>query len=149
MANLNFNELEFRTRREQMRDSTKIALQRIIGGITSDAVLLAEVVAGGPSMWRGVFLTQTKGLAVTVDIADKLYVMFCEAWKIRAKDMQFDGDAGAFLDKVEIKPKLTEQEIEDAWEVDVVGHEDAIRQFYVDQPAKTLPKKVTINGVER
>lgn len=147
MANISLGTLEFQTRREEMRDQTKFALKQIMNQIGGDAVILAEVVAGGPSMWRGVFLSSTRGLAVNDGIADKLYVFFCELSKRRIKEFGIEsGDAKEFLDRVELPSKLTEQEIEDAWEVDVQGHEDAIRQFYVDQPQKTLPKKVRING---
>lgn len=136
MANLNLDRLGFRTRREQLRDQTKRAVGQIMHAIVADRILHAEVIAGGIRQWRTRFLRETSGLAVNQDVADKLWVFFCEAWK---QTPEAGMTAGTFLDKVEIVSPPTEAEIEAGWEHDWSGsHPDAIRRFYRDEPGKTI-----------
>jgi hypothetical protein len=97
----------------------------------ADGILLAEVVAGGPTHWRKVFsqaFRAGKGLPIhEVDkIADGLFLFFSNVYLWREGSLS----PAEFLDKVEESTPPTEKEIAEAWEIDSGSSEEGRRYFY-------------------
>lgn len=130
------------TARERLAAETIAAIRHVQLTITGDALLLCEVVAGGPVHWRQRFLLSMKqalGPLCPVDesIADQLFRFFC-----KRVERQYGQPAKDVLDSIEVHSPPTKQEIADAWEVESESSEAGRKHFYGDDSPQTFLHKL-------
>ena len=121
--------------REEMGDVIKDDFRQLLVDILHDKPGHAMAVAGGESHWRAVFGREYgacfDGNRAQCDrLADVLYRFICTAWR-----KKYPGEsATAFLDAVHIPSPLSDkqwqEEVDNAWELEIAGSEDAMRKFY-------------------
>lgn len=110
----------------------KANVRALLVGILHDQHLHAEVVAAGPFMWRerfaremGAFFRHTRGDCD--QLANVVYRFLSAQWR----DHHAAGvSAGQFLDAYAPVSPPTEQEIEEAWEVEIASSTKAMHTFY-------------------
>lgn len=121
--------------REEMADAIKDDFRQLLVDVLHDKPGHAMAVAGGEFHWRGVFAKEYgacfNGNRAQCDhLADVLYRFICTSWR-----KKYPGEsARAFLDAVHIPSPLSEkaqeEEIDNAWELEIAGSEDAMQRFY-------------------
>jgi hypothetical protein len=128
-----------RTKAETLKNDSLVACRSIMLEVASHTPTLLTVVANGPQQFRNYVLSQTRGLAIDADIADRMFAFFRQ--KVRH---EFGGQqAGAVLDKLEVKSPPTQREIDESWEVDSSSSEEGRRFFYgVDGHPEELIKRI-------
>lgn len=122
--------------KESVAELMKDDLRQLLIDIVHDKVGHAMAVAGGESNWRDVFGKEYgacfNGNRAQCDtLADVLYRFICGSWRTKYPRES----ASAFLDAVHIPSPLSEatqeQEIEDAWCVDIASSEESMQTHYV------------------
>ena len=124
--------------REQVSAHIKNAVRDLMLDAIGDQILHATILGAGRSHFRnafakdmGPFFLNHRGPCDTV--ADSLFRFFEVQWRAMYRDLT----PTQYLDRVEIKNDTpTEQEIEDAWELEIASSERAMRQNY-DGSART------------
>lgn len=97
----------------------------------ADQLLHAEIVAAGKTHFRGPFVREFGSFfdgnrAQADHLADVVWQFFEGQWRTKYPQMS----AEYFLDKVEIKTGPTDEEIENAWELEIGSSENAMRFMY-------------------
>ena len=117
----------------------KLRVRQLVTDVLADRLFHAEIVAAGVGSWRRGFMNEFGAEFVANrkfcdDLADSLYRAFERVWyeRYRAPDSPaYDNlSASAFLDRVEQKSPPTEEEIEDAWRLEIGSSESAVQQMY-------------------
>lgn len=125
--------------RAQMGETVREAFRDLLVTVLSDRLFHAEVLASGSFSWRRAFTKEFgahyEGNRIFCDqLADTAFHLFQASWRDRyltESSPAYDGLSPAqLLDRVEMKSPPTEQEIEDAWELEIGSSEDAMRQMY-------------------
>jgi hypothetical protein len=116
---------------EARRKATMDAIGHMMTGIAANPITLMEVVAAGVFTFRQRFLREMRGFAVDANVADSVFRFFCHK-VTQQHGLHLDPHvvAGAYLDAVEIHTGPTQEEIDNAWEVEIHSSEDAMRLFY-------------------
>ena len=117
--------------REDTRLALRMAVRTLLLDLMSSEELHAEAVAAGPFRWRQAF---TKALGHFYknsregcdNLANRLYADLSIEWDLRHPQQ----DAREWLDQYAPVSPLTQQEIDDAWELEIAGSETALRAFY-------------------
>ena len=122
--------------RESAAQLLKDDFKQLLIDILHDKVGHAMAVAGGECHWREVFVKEYgacfNGNRAQADtLADVLFRFIRTSWRTKYPKES----ASAFLDAVHIAKPLTEQEqeqeIEDAWRVDIASSEESMQKHYV------------------
>lgn len=133
----------YATSLDQMQADTRTAVKSNVKALMvdglADRIMHAEIVAAGEFKFRwafgkdmGAFFTGNRSKCD--DLADVVFRFFRVKWveHYETEGMpKYDGlTPTQFLDHVEIITPPTEQEIEDAWELEIAGSESAMRTMY-------------------
>lgn len=121
--------------RESMAQLVADDLKQLLVDMFHDKVGHAMAVAGGKFHWRAAFSKEygacfegNRGQCDT--IADTLYDSLVKVWQNKYKGES----AGQFLDAVHIPRPLSEkewqEEVDNAWELEIAGSEEGMRKFY-------------------
>lgn len=106
--------------------------RELLNYLLSDPIAHARAVAGGPFAWRilygrqmGVFYGKNRGY---VDELANMHYRFLEhQWRTRHPEWTTPGQ---FLDSINIPSPPTEEEIDDAWELEIMSDERFLRKHY-------------------
>lgn len=121
--------------REDMTEVVGDDLKQLLVDILHDKPGHAMAVAGGQFNWRAVFSKEYgacfEGNRAQCDqIADTVFRVIEATWRRKYPSES----ASAFLDAIHIPSPLSEQEwqneVDNAWELEIAGSEEAMRQFY-------------------
>lgn len=117
--------------------NTDLAIRTCITHVAADPGVLAEIVAAGEYTFRvGVLKTFEKGYKLgEVDrideaMANRMFCALCVLWQRFYQNQYGNLTAGQFLDRVEIHRGPTQEEIDQAWELESNSTEDGNRTFY-------------------
>lgn len=121
--------------REETANIVKANIRQLLVDVLSEKVGHAMAVAAGATFWRetfvrnmGAFWGNNRGEADNV--ADSVFRFLETAWRKQYPDQ----NATAFLDAVHVPSPESEHEreraIEDAWEVEIAGSEEAMERHY-------------------
>lgn len=138
--------------RGEVASLVKREVRRLIFDALNDQLFHAEIVAAGRFTFRGAFTKQmgaafAKQRGPCDDLADVVYQFLDAKWREKYPDMS----AALFLDKVRIIAPPSQQEIDDAWELEIASDERTLNTYYegsarvrkgTDFGARSTPKKV-------
>lgn len=122
--------------KESLAQLLKDDLTQLLTDIGHDKLGHAAVVAGGESHWRVLFGREYgacwNGNRAQCDIAaNTMYRLIVGLWRTKYPKES----ASAFLDDVHVPSPLSEQEqeqeIEDAWEVEIASSQESMEKHYV------------------
>ena len=117
--------------RARAASDVKAAVRSLLREGLSDQMLHAEIVAAGRTRFREVFARDLgpvfgKHRGPCDDLAEVVYQFFVGQWRERSPTIS----AALWLDRVVVRSPPTEQEIEDAWEVEIASSDAAMRTLY-------------------
>lgn len=117
---------DFETRNSKEYKAVMYHVQHHLEMVLGDEVLHALILAGGRDNYINTFLREFRGAkGADREMAEMLLSLFIDQWKAKHGRMH----PKTFLDKVEIVRPPTEQEIEDAWEVESASSTEGKRYF--------------------
>ena len=133
--------------RGEVRDHVKRSVRSLLVDILGDQLLHAEIAAAGAFRFPQVFAKDMaaffRGNAIFCDqLADVVHAFACGQWRTRYPDLT----PGQFLDRVRIVAPPTQQEIDEAWTVDIGSSEQAMRQYW-DGSARTRTGRMEELGI--
>ena len=131
---------------QQLKDD----LTQLLTDVTYDKLGHAMAVAGGAFNWREVFVKEYgacwNGNRAQCDTAaDTMFRLLVGIWR-----RKYPGESAvAFLDAVHVPKELTEREredeIEDAWEIEIASSQESMERSYVGS-ARTRKGKDIFNS---
>lgn len=136
-----------RRKRDNLRATLDQKIRALMIGVAAQPILLTEVVAGGPQMFRIGVIREFHGAGLPMDehTADLIFRFFCQ----KVMDLCGPTDnpqaaAGHYLDRVEVKSPRTDAEIEASWVHEVFSQEEG-RRLYKDGPGMAGDSKVILH----
>lgn len=147
-----------------LKDAAKVALKANLNAFLEeckgDPIQHAEVVAGGPSLWRRTLAAElgpyfSKNRTGVDDLANHTFRFLAELWSTRTRSGEWVAQhgmwrptPGQFLDAVDIPSPPTPEEIEDGWEVEIGSSESAMRTMYPGESARVRRGADVMRGVD-
>ena len=116
---------------QQVAAIVRANVRALMVEVRSNEIMHAEIVAAGESRFRRAFRVDMGGFfngnrLYCDDLADTVFRFFRTRWREIHPGMS----ASQFLDRVVIETPPTEEEIEDAWELEIGSSEAAMEKFY-------------------
>ena len=117
--------------RADVASGVQRAVKELMVLTLGDQLLHAEIVAAGVFTFRAAFVKDMgpafgNARGPCGDLADVIHQFFVTQWRLRYPNLS----AYQFLDNDTVKAPPTDQEIEDAWEVEIGSSDSAMRQMY-------------------